>query len=383
MSDSIGDTEAGERKLVTVRSRPFNAETPLVALREPLTPTENIYVRSNFSFPDLQSDSWHLRVDGAVARPLELSLNDLMAMPSRTITSTMECAGNGRLGFAPLPRGEPWALGAVSTAIWEGASLADLLREAGLASSAIEVLFEGADRGVVSEINADISFARSLPIAKSLQIDTLLAYRLNGQLLPPEHGAPLRLVVPDWYGMASVKWLVRITALEQPFTGYYQAQRYILDWSDGADYVPVQTMGVRSIITSIAPGDVLPPGRHVISGVAWSGEGAITEVRVSTGSDEPWQTARLTGPALPHAWRQWEYDWDASRAGRHALRSMATDEHGNVQPDPARWNRLGYCNNSVQTVSVEVRDGLGVRDQGSGDDGQLIATGNEQRITNN
>src|SRR6478672_10785819 len=144
MPESTGDIEAGERKLVTVRSRPFNAETPLVALREMVTPAENIYVRSNFNLPNIQVDSWRLRVDGAVARPLGLSLNDLMEMPSRTITSTMECAGNGRLGFAPLPKGEPWALGAVSTAVWEGVPLADLLAEAGIAASTREVLFEGA-----------------------------------------------------------------------------------------------------------------------------------------------------------------------------------------------------------------------------------------------
>ena len=340
--------------LVTVKKEPFNAEAPLNALRERITPSEQFYVRNNFAIPNLAPDAWHLKVDGAIEQSLELTLDDLKALPQRTVTTTMECAGNGRTGFAPLPTGEPWGLGAVSTAIWRGVALSDFLRMARLRASAVEILFEGADSGRREGCDRDVPFARSLPLAKALDPDTLLAYEFNGAPLTANHGGPVRLLVPDWYGMASVKWVVRIAALEQPFVGHFQTERYVLEVPDKGSKEPVGEMRVKSLITSPVQGEVLSPGPQIITGAAWSGAGAITQVEVSVESERGWQPATLVDDSTPHAWRRWEFQWTPQRPGRYVLRARATDEKGNTQPDVAPWNRLGYVNNSIQYVIVEV-----------------------------
>ncbi len=346
-----------QARLVIVKREPFNAEATVDALRQARTPTANFYVRSNFSMPHVETETWHLRLAGAVREPLDLSLAELKSLPARSFSVTLECAGNGRLGFLPLPQGEPWGFGAVGTAIWTGVPLAHLFERAGLSRSVVEVLFTGADTGVPSGGEQTISFARSLPLAKALHGDTLLAYEMNGEPLPHEHGGPVRLLVPGWYGMASVKWLDEITALEEPYTGFYQRDRYVLDYPDdpGPQPEPVQSMQVRASITSLQPGETLQPGPRLVTGFAWSGAGGVASVEVSVEGGAPWQPARLVDPAVPYTWQRWEFDWDATKLGRHAVRARATDVYGNVQPDIARWNRLGYCNNAVQPVVVEVK----------------------------
>jgi DMSO/TMAO reductase YedYZ molybdopterin-dependent catalytic subunit len=351
----LSATPGPDERLVIVKQEPLNAETPLFALRERFTPNQHFYVRSNFPTPTLDSGSWRLRVGGAVARQLELSLEDLRSMPSRELPVTLECAGNGRTAFAPLPQGEPWGLGAVGTALWKGVPLPLLLERAGPGASVAEVLFEGRDRGVPSQGAQEAPFARSLPLEKALHFDTLLAYEMNGAPLPREHGGPVRLVVPGWYGMASVKWLATITALDQPFTGFYQRDRYVLDFPGSSDTLPVREMAPRALITSPQPGAVLRTGSHILSGVAWSGRGGIASVEVSLEGGGPWQASRLPDPPAPYTWRRWEFDWTPAKLGRHVLRARAADDQGNVQPDLAPWNRLGYCNNSVHALVVEVR----------------------------
>lgn len=352
MAEPKPHTEA----LVVVKKDPFNAEAPLSALTERLTPTEHFYVRNNFAVPQFKPGAWRLDVDGAVERQVTLALNDLRAMPARTLTTTMECAGNGRTSSAPLPAGEPWSLGAVSTGLWRGVALRDILQLAGPRSSVVEILFAGADGGVREGVEREITFSRSLPIPKALHADTLLAYELNGAPLPDVHGGPVRLLVPGWYGMASVKWVVRITALEEPFTGYFQSARYVLEVPGNDAKEPVRDMRVRALITNPKAGDVLKPGRYVISGVAWGGAGEITAVEVSMEGGGPWQPATLVSDAVPYTWRQWEFACNLPRAGRYVVRARATDAAGNAQPDVAQWNRLGYENNSIQPVIFEIRD---------------------------
>jgi DMSO/TMAO reductase YedYZ molybdopterin-dependent catalytic subunit len=352
----LSSTAGPEKPLVIVKADPLNAETPLFALREYFTPNENFYVRSNFPTPNVSDDAWRLRVGGAVDQHLDFTLADLLSMPPRELPVTLECAGNGRTGFSPLPQGEPWGVGAVATAIWRGVPLSFLLERAGLSASAVEVLFEGGDRGVPSSGLGEVPFARSLPLAKALHPDTLLAYEMNGAPLPREHGGPVRLLVPGWYGMASVKWLTSITALEQPFTGFYQRDRYVLDYPGSSETLPVREMAARALIISPEPGAVVRAGSHVISGVAWSGRGTVASVEVSLEGGGPWRQARLLDPAAPYTWRRWEFEWQPTRLGRHVLRARAADDQGDVQPDLAPWNRLGYCNNSVQGVVVEVTD---------------------------
>ena len=344
-----------EPELVVVRADPFNAEAPVGILGEASTPSKLFYVRSHFPTPVLEAASWRLRVEGPAARRLDLTFDELRALPDRTVVATLECAGNDRVGFAPMVPGEPWGPGAVSTARWRGVSLASLLNRVDLADATVEVLFEGADQGQAGG-SSSTRFARALPLEKALDPDTILAYEINGQPLPAEHGGPVRLIVPDWYGVASVKWLVRVAAIERPFDGYFQVQRYVLD-RPGHEPEPLRAMLVKSLITNLQTGSTLEPGTHVVRGVAWSGDGPIARVDVSVGGEGAWWPARLVGEAPPHAWQCWEFDWEALIPGRHLLRVRATDGRGNIQPDIAAWNRLGYANNAIQVIAVEVRSG--------------------------
>jgi DMSO/TMAO reductase YedYZ molybdopterin-dependent catalytic subunit len=364
MTDSDATTAAGGRRapavnggspeeaagLVMIRQEPFNAETPLRALDTTPTPTELFYVRSNYPVPVLDAAAWRLEIGGAVAQPLALTLADLQALEARTLTTTMECAGNDRTGFTPLPSGEPWGAGAISTGVWRGAALAPLLERAGLGDAVAEILFVGAD----TPAGDAPLFARSLPRADALHPDMLLAYEMNGEPLPAAHGGPVRLVVPGWYGVASVKWLARIEALTEPFTGYFQVARYVMDIPGAATRPPLRTMVVKSLITYPAAGAVLAPGPVTIRGVAWSGDGAITEVVVSSDGGATWAPATVAAPTGPYAWQPWTFAWTPPGPGPYTLCARATDAAGHTQPLIAPWNRLGYANNAIQAVEVRV-----------------------------
>jgi DMSO/TMAO reductase YedYZ molybdopterin-dependent catalytic subunit len=347
---------ASEEHLVVVKAAPFNAESPAGCLAADVTPANGFYVRSNFAVPALDQARHRIAVGGAVHNALDLGVDDLRTLGTKTILSTLECAGNNRMSLAPLPSGEPWLGGAVSTGAWTGVPLRAVLDRAGVKPEAVEILVTGADRGKPKDGPADIPFARSLPLAKALHADTLLALDLNGEPLPAHHGAPVRLLVPGWYGMASVKWVTRIDAVTEPFRGYYQANRYIFDFGDGTPPVPVDRMRVKSTIVAPVEGEAVDAGRIVVRGKAWSGAGQIVKVEVAIDGGETWQEARLgLAPESPYAWRSWEYEWHAADPGRHALRARATDSAGNVQPDAARWNKYGYGSNGARPVTVNVR----------------------------
>jgi DMSO/TMAO reductase YedYZ molybdopterin-dependent catalytic subunit len=335
---------------VVIRQEPLNAEAPLGALDSPITPSDRFYIRNNYPVPALTADTWRLEVGGAVARPFTLTLADLLALPARTFPATLECAGNDRTGFDPLPSGEPWGAGAVSTGVWRGTALAPLLERAGLRDDVVEIRFAGVD----TPPGEAPPFVRSLPRAAALDPDMLLAYELNGEPLAPEHGWPLRLLVPGWYGVASVKWLGRIEALAEPFTGYFQAARYVMDIPGAGTRPPLQTMAVKSLITYPRAGATLPPGAQEIRGMAWSGDGAITEVAVSTDGGATWQPGALDPPASPYAWQPWTFAWTPPGPGAYTLCARATDAAGHTQPAIAPWNRLGYVNNAIQAVTVDV-----------------------------
>ncbi|HEY3107816.1 MAG TPA: sulfite oxidase [Chloroflexota bacterium] len=345
---------AGE-PLVPVKLSPLNAESAIDQLEPEVMPTEGFYVRSNFAVPKLSAADHRVAVAGNVERPLELSLDDLRRLGTKTLLTTMECAGNNRMSLAPLPSGEPWLGGAVSTGRWTGTPLAAVLDAAGLRGGTVEILVEGADRGKPADGPPDIPFARALPLDKARHEDTILAFEMDGQPLPVDHGAPLRLIVPAWYGMAAVKWVGRIEALTEPFGGYYQKSRYIYDYGDGREPVPVTAMLVKAAITWPRDGDVVSAGPLTIRGWAWSGAGPIAKVEVTVDGGENWQAARLHGARSPYSWQAFEYDWPAAGAGRHALRVRATDSQGNVQPPIARWNKYGYGSNGVQVISINVR----------------------------
>jgi sulfane dehydrogenase subunit SoxC len=329
----------------------------LEGLRYEITPAGMHYLLIHFDVPETDDATWSVSIGGLVREPLELSMADLRSRPSVTIAVTMECAGNGRALLSPRPISQPWLGEAVGTAEWTGTPLRPLVEEAGPLDEAVELVFGGADRGVQKEIEHD--YERSLPIADAVRDEVLLAYKMNGAPLPPQHGFPLRLVVPGWYGMTSVKWLTRITAVGEPFEGFQQlAYRYRQQPED--DGTPVTRMDPRSLM--IPPGipdfmtrsRIVDAGYHVLRGRAWSGWGPIERVEVSADGGSTWATAELGDALSPHAWRSWSFDWDA-RPGVVELCCRAADGAGNEQPLEPSWNLGGFSNNAVQRVSVEVR----------------------------
>jgi DMSO/TMAO reductase YedYZ molybdopterin-dependent catalytic subunit len=342
------------RPLHVLREQPFNAETPLEDQLGLITPNSRFYVRSHGSAPRISAEQWSLSICGEVSRAFELGYDDLRALPSHSLLVTLECAGNGRSFFHPAPGGEPWRLGAVSTAEWTGVPLGVVLEMAGLSPRAREVVFVGADRCEVPELGQPIPFARSLPIATAFDPDVLLAYAMNGEPLPREHGFPVRLVVPGWYGVASVKWLEEIEVIDHPFEGYYQKDRYVLE-SEGLPSAPVTNVRPRSLILTPLDGSVVARGPVRIAGVAWSGMGNLSRVDVSVDGGDDWQEVALVSPAEPYAWRRWEHLWEAITPGTFTLESRALDDMGHVQPESAIWNRYGYANNAIERVTVTVR----------------------------
>jgi DMSO/TMAO reductase YedYZ molybdopterin-dependent catalytic subunit len=323
-----------------------------------VTPAGLHYLLVHYDIPVVDAASWRLSIDGRVGRELSLSLEALRSRPAVTQAVTMECAGNGRARLAPRPLSQPWLLEAVGTAEWTGTPVRGLLEEAGVQEGAAEVLFRGLDRGV--EGDEEQQFERSLPLAEALRDEVLLAYAMNGEPLPPQHGFPLRLVVPGWYGMTSVKWLERITVLDGPFEGYQQARGYRLRQTPDDDGEPVSRMLPRSLM--VPPGipdfrtreRMLEPGPCTLRGRAWSGFGPVKRVEVSTDGGATWSDARLGPQVSEWAWRRWEWDLDLSEPGAYELCCRATDSADKVQPLEAPWNLGGYANNEVQRVPVVV-----------------------------
>jgi DMSO/TMAO reductase YedYZ molybdopterin-dependent catalytic subunit len=276
----------------------------------------------------------------------------------------MECAGNSRSSVYPPAEGLRWRHGALGTARWTGVSLSDVLARADVRPGAIEAVFEGADRGREAEVPQELSYAMSVPVVKAEHPDTLLAFEMNGQPLTPAHGFPVRAIVPDWYGMASVKWVTRISLIDHSFRGYYRTHPYtFIHEGDDPNVLrkPVTSLQVKSVITSPPEGATVGTGRLIVRGVAWSGEAAIARVELALGLPDdaggvaPWRPATISGPVEPHAWVRWEAPVDLDRPGYFVLRTRATDERGNRQPMRADWNFRGVANNSIHAVPLIVR----------------------------
>lgn len=348
--------QAVENGLVVVSANPLNCEAPLAALgRSVATSNEHFYVRGHFPLPMIDPAMWRLEVRGHVERPLSLSLQEIRDMPARTVTVTLECAGNGRSLFNPPVVGqEPFDLGAVSTAEWTGASLAEILDRAGPKLGAREAILRGADVGPVAGLTDPIHFERSLPIGEIPTSDAILAYQMNGVDLPIAHGYPVRAIVPHWYALASVKWLAEIEVVNRPFSGHYQGHEYMFEWEKNGEIVreSVTIMRVRALITE--PRAEVARGEIAVRGVAWSGEAAIARVEVSVG-DGPWQGARLLGDGTPHSWQRWEFLTRLDAPGDVTLRARATDLAGHTQPDEPERNTKGYGGNAVERVTVRCR----------------------------
>lgn len=327
-----------------VTREPLNAHTPAAALREARTPTSAFYVRNHFAQPALDARAWRLRVPGG-----ELALDALRAMPQRELDVVLECAGNGRLRMSPRPGGTPWGERAVGCARFGGVPLRDLVGE--LPTGTRELLFAGADHGEVE--GRRIAYERSLPLERALHPDTLVALTMNGAPLTPEHGAPARLLVPGWYGMASVKWLVEVRPLERAFEGFYQADHYVYREARGGILEgPVTTMRVKSWLAQPAHARVGQPTS--VRGWAWSGAGPVTHVDVSEDGGKSWHRASLQAPTGPYAWTPFAWSWTPRASGTFTLLARAADATGDVQPLDAPWNVLGYGNNEASRIEVQV-----------------------------
>jgi DMSO/TMAO reductase YedYZ molybdopterin-dependent catalytic subunit len=335
---------------------PLNAETSVHALMGGIAmPTENFYARNHFQVPVLDPATWRLQVGGLVERPLRLRLRDLLAMPSHSEVVTLECAGNGRAFLNPRVDGEQWRLGAVSTAEWTGVPLIDVLERAGVRSAGREVVLCGADAGAVKGRVGLTAFERSLTLDQVRQSGAILAYAMNGEPLPLRHGYPLRVAVPGWYGVASVKWLTEIEVIDRPFAGYFQTEKYVYQWErDG--YVikePVTVQRVRAVIAEPWPNQHVDAGDLPIRGLAWSGAAPIARVEVSVGGGL-WQQAHLLGQGSRHRWQRWELITQLRRPGPIKIRARATDLAGRTQPERPEWNRLGYGSNAIQEVPIRI-----------------------------
>jgi DMSO/TMAO reductase YedYZ molybdopterin-dependent catalytic subunit len=360
---AVSDAEQSAGHGLIVRQvDPENLELPFSSLDSFITANEQFYVRNHFQEPELDGRHWRLSVEGAVEQPFELSLDELRVMPSRTLTAVLECSGNGRVFLAPPQTGLRWELGAVSNAEWTGVGLAELLRRARVRSQAREVVLQGADSGsfaqTLQKTPVTIAFARSLPLEKARRPEVLVAYAMNGKPLPRAHGFPVRAVVPGWYGMASVKWLVRVVVTDQPFHGYFQTSEYAI-WQrrNGLpSLVPVGEVEVKAQIARPAQHEsVLGGSDYRVFGAAWTGESTVTRVEVSDDGAAHWWDARLLGDPTPYAWRLWEWTWHvADTPGRRTLMARATDARGHVQPlerDPLHADAVI---SHVVPVTVEV-----------------------------
>ncbi len=336
-------TADGTPVLLPLSRDPFNAETLLAEQTGIVTPNERHYVRNHFAVP---AHPGRLEIGGLVRSPRSLTVAELARRPQATLLVTLECAGNGRRHLDPPAPGEPWGLGAVGTAEWTGVPLAELLDEVEPAAGTVEIGVSGADRGTPAAVGHEIGFERSMPL--DLARTALVALRMNGEALPPDHGAPVRLIVPGRYGMASVKWLTKVVGLAEPFGGFFQADRYVVDGR------PLGPIAPRAVITTPADGARVGGRRQTIRGYAWSGSGPIVAVEVSVDGGATWQASELGPIAAPLAWRPWHVEWRPERLGAAILLARATDAAGERQPLGQVRNALGYRNNAAQPVTVEV-----------------------------
>lgn len=353
--------EPGFPGLIVRAHEPRNLEFPISQLRDAIVPNEHFFVRNHFAAPTIEAKDWKLQVEGAVEMSIELTYEEVLKLPSKSVTATIECAGNGRVHLTPAAPGLQWGQGAVGNAEWTGVPLAAILDRAGIKKSAVEVILEGTDQG---QINSDpkspgpIHFARSLPIEKANKDEVLLAYKMNGETLPASHGFPLRAVVGGWYGMASVKWLKRIIVAEKRFEGFWQSLDYsYFERRDGLPTLkPVTVMQPKSILAKPSLHEVIAASTpYRFFGAAWAGEQAVAKVDVSIDGGKTWSAAKLLGEAKPFQWVLWEYQWENPSKGMASIVSRATDDKGNTQPEKRDADRRQYMINHLVPTAVTVR----------------------------
>jgi sulfite oxidase len=349
----------GKAGMIVRSARFLDLEMPPEFFTSWLTPVPHFFVRNHMHEPStLDAEGWRLSVGGGVENPFSVSLSDLAKLEPRTVTNTLECAGNGRGFQQPKVPGVQWQRGAVGTARFAGPLLRDLLRRAGVRATGKHVMFRGLD-----EVPGNVPpFIRSIPIEKAMDPDTLIATHMNGASLARHHGFPARALVPGWIGAASCKWLTEIKVLDQEFEGNFMKPGYRLpnhSISPGGDVNPEDThpitsLGVKSVIAQPGDGSSLKSRSLNIHGAAWAGETAITRVEISVDGGTTWHAARLGAQQSRYAWRLWDYAWNAPKAGEYTIMSRATDDQGRTQPQTAAWNPSGYLFNAIDQVNIHV-----------------------------
>ena len=333
-----------------------NHGMPLELMAHDVTPIGAHYLLTHYDIPAADASTWRLEVGGLVRSPLSLSMADIRARPEVSRTVTMECAGNGRARLLPRPVSQPWLHEAVGTMTWTGTPLAGVLAEAGPLDGAVDVLFTGADHGVEKGVEQD--YQRSLSVADATDAEVLLVWACNGTDLPPQHGYPLRLLVPGWYGMASVKWLRSVEVVDHRFDGY-QMRAYSLRQSPEEVGERLTRIAPRALVQPPGFPDflsrrrVVRPGPQVLTGRAWSGWGEVVSVEVSVDGGATWERAALGPQPDPRAWRSWSFPWPAVE-GRYVVCARATDATGRTQSAEPSWNRGGFANTAPQELEVLV-----------------------------
>ena len=359
----------GKGELLLLGERPLVAETPEHLLDEPVTSARNMFIRNNGQVPapfTADPDSWRLVLDGEVNAPLSLTLGELRTrFPNVTRQLQMECGGNGRAAFAPQTRGNQWGNGAISNCEWTGVRLRDVLQAAGVKPGATFTAHYGADPHLSGASDRQ-AISRGMRLDKAMEEDTLLAFRMNGEAIPAIHGAPLRLITPGWPGSLSQKWLTRIQLRDRVHDGagmggtsYRLPVRPIVPGAtnDGASFAEMESMPVRSILSSHAHGTRLPAGTRALDlrGAAWAGDLAVRAVHVSTDFGATWQEMQVAAPANRHAWQRWTGRVALPADGYYEVWYRATDTQGRMQPHAAaNWNPQGYGANAVSRAAVLV-----------------------------
>ncbi|MDN3016349.1 sulfite oxidase [Paenibacillus sp. BSR1-1] len=343
--------------LTVHKLHPENKETPIQFIETDILPPKLFYRRNHFSYPPLTYSFYWLPINGHVQTPRIFSMQEIMKFPSKTIKVALECAGDKRGLFDPKVFGEQWEKGGISQGYWKGVSLRTLLEAAGIKDGVKEVVVEGYDYGKRTDLEGVVPFKRSLPVKKALHPDTIIAYEYNNQPIPFKHGYPLRLIVPQWYGMASVKWIKQITLIDSHFTGPFQSMDYVYFPNKNNDEgaVPVTGLKVNSTIQKPLDREILNIGKHVIKGIAWTGKGEISKVDISTDNGQTWAPANLLDPSPGrYGWVPWSYEWTVEAKGEYTIMSKAADSSNRIQPSNPFWNRKGYGYNAWDQITVKI-----------------------------
>jgi len=321
-------------------------------------PNDRFFIRDHTASPVLDVSNWTLKVFGTglegapdVSHPVQFTYQDLLQMPARTITCYVECAGNGRSLYGSQQgtpaAGSQWHLGGIGVADWTGVPLSSVLKRAGINKSAVDVMPSGLDPEFISGGVNSGHVRRPMSVEKAMD-DVILAYQMNGEALPFDHGFPLRAIVPGWIGIASIKWVGQIEVSNAPLVSPWNTQFYRLF---GPSYPSDGTLITRQVVKSafeLAWDGTVPAGQlQILRGRSWSGNGPIRKGEVSTDGGTVWRPALPIGPGKRNAWQRWEIPWRPDIAGPYALRARATDVAGNTQPSQTPFNTLGYLFDAV------------------------------------